>query len=64
MTDVPEFFRAGDIARLTGLSLRTVRRRLADETLASVKVGGTRLVARKTLEQALSPSPSDVAEAE
>ena len=29
------YFRAREIAELTGLSLRTVRRRIADETLRS-----------------------------
>jgi excisionase family DNA binding protein len=38
------YFRAREIAELTGLSLRTVRRRIADETLRSVKWGGARLV--------------------
>jgi excisionase family DNA binding protein len=40
MTDAPEFLRADDIARLTGLSLRTVRRWIADEIVPSVKVRG------------------------
>ena len=38
MTDAPEFLRAGDIARLTGVSVRTVRRWIAEETLPSVKL--------------------------
>lgn len=51
MTDAPEYLRAGDIARLSGVSLRTVRRWIADRTLPSVKLGGVRL------ESALSPGP-------
>ena len=58
MTDAPEFLRADDIARLTGLSLRTVRRWIADEIVPSVKVRGARLVPRKGLERVLSPAPT------
>jgi excisionase family DNA binding protein len=59
MTDVPQFLRAGDIARLTGVSLRTVRRWIAGETLPSAKVGGARLVPRTAVEQVLSPVMPD-----
>ena len=59
MTDTPEFLRAADIARLTGLSLRTARRWIADETVPSVKVRGARLVPRKGLERVLLPAPMD-----
>jgi excisionase family DNA binding protein len=59
MTDTADFLRAGDIARLTGLSLRTVRRWIADEILPSVKVRGARLVSRKGLERVLSPAARD-----
>jgi excisionase family DNA binding protein len=55
MTDAPEYLRAGDIARLSGASVRTVRRWIADEILPSVKVRGMRLVPRKALERLLSP---------
>ena len=34
MTDVPEYLRAGDIARCAGVSVRTVRRWIADEDAA------------------------------
>jgi excisionase family DNA binding protein len=64
MTDTPDFLRAGDIARLTGVSLRTVRRWIADEVLPSAKVGGARLVSRKQLERVLSPAPRDWQESE
>jgi excisionase family DNA binding protein len=46
MTDGKEYLRAADIARLTGMSERTVRRRIADRTFPSAKVGGARLVAK------------------
>jgi excisionase family DNA binding protein len=64
MTDAPDFFRASDIARLTGLSLRTVRRWIAEEILPSVKVRGARLVPRKGLERVLSPAPPNWLEPE
>jgi excisionase family DNA binding protein len=51
-----EYLRAGEIARLTGTSVRTVRRWIAAGTLPSVKVGGVRLVARPTLQQTLAPA--------
>jgi excisionase family DNA binding protein len=47
MTDAPDFLRAGEIARLSGASVRTVRRWTAEEILPSVKVRGMRLVSRK-----------------
>ena len=56
MTGQSEYLRArGDIARLTGVSLRTARRWIAKEILASGKVGGARLVAKSELERLLSP---------
>jgi len=57
MTDTSEFLRAGEIAHSTGVSMRTVRRWIADEWLPSVKLRGVRLVARKDLERMLSPAP-------
>jgi len=56
MTDAPEYLRARDIARLTGMSLRTARRWIKKRILASGKIGGARLVARSELERLLSPS--------
>jgi excisionase family DNA binding protein len=56
MNGPPEYLRAPDIVRLTGMSLRTVRRWIADGTLPSTKVGGARLVAKADLDQVLSPS--------
>jgi excisionase family DNA binding protein len=51
--------RAGEIARLCGVSVRTVRRWIAAETLPSVKVGGVRLVAREAVGQTLAPAMPD-----
>ncbi len=50
-----EYLRARDIAQLTGVSLRTARRWIANEILASTKLGGARLVAKSELERLLSP---------
>ena len=49
-----EYLRAVDIARLTGVSLRTVRRSIADEILPSRKIGGARLGASAELKLRLS----------
>jgi len=54
MTGEREFFRAAEIAALTGMSRRTIRRWIEDEVLPSVKVGGARLVAKPDLEAVLS----------
>jgi excisionase family DNA binding protein len=55
VTNAPEYLRARDIARLTGVSLRTARRWIAKGILLSGKVGGARLVAKGELERLLSP---------
>ena len=55
MTGRSEYLRARDIAGLTGVSIRTVRRWIADEIIPSVKLGGSRLVARAELERLLCP---------
>ena len=62
MTDVTEYLRAADIARLTGVSIRTARRWIAKRLLASGKVGGARFVAKAELERLLSPLPEDTRE--
>ena len=54
--------RAGISARrrdraFVGVSLRTVRRWIAEKWLPSVKLGGVRLVSRKELERMLPPAP-------
>jgi excisionase family DNA binding protein len=64
MTDAPEYLRAGDIARLSGASVRTVRRWIAEKILPSVKVRGMRLVPRNAVERLLSPAPLDRTEPE
>jgi excisionase family DNA binding protein len=56
MTSTSEYLRAGEIARLTGTSLRTARRWIAIGVLPSVKLGGARLVAKSDLERLLSPA--------
>jgi excisionase family DNA binding protein len=61
MTSRAEYLRAADIARLIGISIRTVRRWIADEIIPSVKLGGSRLVARADLDRLLC-SPFDPAE--
>lgn len=61
MTNGTEYLRAADIARLTGVSIRTARRWIAKPLLASAKVGGARLVAKSELERQLLPMP-DVTE--
>lgn len=61
MTAGAEYLRAADIQRLLGVSLRTVRRWITDETIPSTKLGGARLVVRADLERFLS-HPPDVTE--
>ena len=56
MTNGSEYLRARDIVGITGVSLRTARRWIENKILASVKVGGARLVARGELQRLLSPS--------
>ena len=56
MTGGTDYLRAADIAQLTGMSIRTVRRWIADEIIPSTKLGGARLVARADLERLLSVS--------
>jgi excisionase family DNA binding protein len=55
MNNDAEYLRAADIARLTGVSIRTTRRWIAKRLIASGKVGGARLVAKSELERLLSP---------
>ncbi|HUW74687.1 MAG TPA: helix-turn-helix domain-containing protein [Methyloceanibacter sp.] len=50
-----EYLRARDIAELTGVSLRTVRRWIADGAIPSTRVGGARLVAKAELQILFSP---------
>ena len=50
------FLRPRLVAELLGVTERSVRRWIADETLPSIKIGGARLIARATLEQQLGIS--------
>jgi excisionase family DNA binding protein len=54
MTGDRQYLRAAEIAALTGMSLRTIRRWIAEEILPSTKLGGARLVAATSLKAALS----------
>ena len=66
MTDGTAYLRAADIALLTGMHIRTVRRWIADGTLPSSKLGGARLVAMADLEAVLSgcgPTPQEFSDA-
>lgn len=58
MTDRTEYLRAADIGRLTGMSIRTVRRWIAAEIIPSTKLGGARLVAKTELGRLLTPTPA------
>lgn len=62
MTAAREYLRAGEIARLSGVSVRTVRRWIANGTLPSVKVGGVRLVAREAVQKMLAPALANCSE--
>ena len=64
MTDGREYLRARDIAEITGVSLRTVRRWIADEIIPSTRLGGARLVAKAELERLFSPTSETNDEAE
>jgi excisionase family DNA binding protein len=55
MNERRQYLRARDIADLTGQSVRTVRRWIADGTLRSIKIGGARLVAERDLLRLLQP---------
>ena len=50
----PSRNRTAEIAALTGMSIRTIRRWIADETLPSIKLSGARLVAIADLQAVLS----------
>lgn len=52
-----QYLRAAEIAKLTGMSIRTIRRWIKDEVLPSTKLGGAKLVAKADLDRLLSPSP-------
>jgi excisionase family DNA binding protein len=58
MTGARKYLRAAEIAALTGMSIRTIRRWIREKTLPSTKLGGARLVATADLEAVLS-GPED-----
>jgi len=62
MSPGKNYLRAADIAALTGVSVRTVRRWIADEILPSTKLGGARLVAIEALERLLPSAPVELPE--
>jgi excisionase family DNA binding protein len=62
MTACPTYLRAADIARLTGMSIRTIRRWIDDKIIPSTKLGGARLVEKAELERLLSSLPSAINE--
>jgi excisionase family DNA binding protein len=53
--DRRECLGAAEVAQLLGRSERTVRRWISKKVLRSVKIGGSRFVARSELEQLLRP---------
>ena len=63
MTDGREHLRARDIARLMGVSTRTVRRWIANEIIPSIKVGGVRVVPKAELTRLLSPLSTTIEDA-
>jgi excisionase family DNA binding protein len=58
MTGDRQYLRATEVAALTGMSIRTVRRWIREKTLPSTKLGGARLVAIADLKAMLS-APHD-----
>lgn len=55
MSTARKYLRASEIVAITGLSLRTIRRRIKDGVLPSAKLAGARLVATEGLDRLLSP---------
>jgi excisionase family DNA binding protein len=55
MNERRQYVRARDVAELFGMDVRTIRRRIADGTLPSVKIGGARLVPVEALRSLLQP---------
>jgi predicted DNA-binding transcriptional regulator AlpA len=62
MNAARKYLRAADIVAMTGMSLRTIRRWLANEILPSTKRGGARLVAIEALECLLTTAPVELQE--
>ena len=62
MSTGKKYLRAPEIAALTGMSERTIRRWLADEILPSTKVAGARIVTMADLEAVLSAACDTIPE--
>ena len=61
--DETPFLSAAQVAERLGISLRTVRRRIADGTLPSLKVGGAVRIPASALEVPAAAEPNAVREA-
>ncbi len=55
------YLRAQAVADRLGISVRTVRRWIADKTIPSTKVGGSRLIAEDDLARTLCCGVTDLA---
>jgi len=64
MSTGKQYLRAADIAALTGMSIRSVRRLIAARTIPSIKLGGARLVAMADLDRLLSLTPDPTQDAD
>ncbi len=60
MSGSSEYLRAADIAQLTGMHIRTIRRWIAARVVPSAKLGGARLVARADLDRLLGAPPEPI----
>jgi excisionase family DNA binding protein len=61
MSGRPGYLRAQAVADRLGVTVRTVRRWIADKTIPSIKVGGTRFIAEEDLARALGGGVADLA---
>jgi excisionase family DNA binding protein len=61
MSRRPAYLRAQGVADLLGVSVRTVRRWIADGILPSTLIGGSRLIAEEDLALALCGGVADLA---
>jgi excisionase family DNA binding protein len=50
MNPVKQFYSIGETAAVLGASIATVTRRLADQSIGSVKIGGRRLILRESVD--------------
>ena len=56
--DLPEFLTVSEVAKLMRVTIRTVRRRIAEGELRAVKFGGALRIPRDALLEALTPTDS------